>query len=508
MRGPAACSFLLGVVLGSLNPSLLYSVERAQVISGVVIFPPHLPMAIHDGRVFSMLIDAAALLLHFGLDESIVCRLLSALMGGLAYLTMSFVAFAFTADRLAAFAAPILAHYLAFSPAAHKYPLLYPVTMQDLGANGFSFALLTLSLLVVNVRAGAFLLGLMPGIHVSLAAAVWLITGVGMAFDRPKARALIRVWRFTAIGISVVTLAWIAHQYFGPALPGAPPDADLRYARAFVTAWDFHRAPLGVANVAELLLRMSIDAVFLTVAVAALIVRPAFLAGVRFWVAGQVVVAIAAIGVTIADEFRSGWSPLLVSALMISRWLNLNTIVVSPLIAGWALCSWHQRARPESKSGGVTRLLRTAAVVVLAVVTGYRLVHAAPEFWPGDTPVREAARARQGVLLSAPGIPFAQLYTGRSLLLETDLHELAYVPGAGPGMERILTDVYHVSLLGPGSWEQFERVQRLWEGWNAGDWTRVKERYGVTDVLVPAEWNLKLPRVAADSGFALFSMPE
>jgi hypothetical protein len=264
----------MGLACGALNPSPLYSVELGQVVAGVVTLPRDLPMAIHDGRVFSMLIDTAAVLLSFGLDEGVVCRILSALMGGVSFLAIAAVAFAFTANRFAAMAAPILTIPLNIYIETHKYPIYYPVSPHDLGVNGLHFALLTLSLLVFHIRAGAVLVGLLPGIHASLAVPVWAITAIGMAFDSRKARELARAWPCVVGGMAAAGIAWTVHRYVGPSLPAGPADVDGRYAQAFITGWDFHRAPAGFAHVADLLRGLDIDALFIGMAGAVLVLRP------------------------------------------------------------------------------------------------------------------------------------------------------------------------------------------------------------------------------------------
>jgi hypothetical protein len=464
-------------------------------------------MAIHDGSVFSLLIDTAAVLLYFGLDEGEVCRVLSGFMGGISLLARAAVAFAFTGNRFVAVAAPLIPYDIFIE--AHKYPMYYPVSVHDLGVNGLHFALLTLSLLALHVPTGAVLLGLMPGIHASLAVPVWLIAGVGVVFDGRARRACFRARPFFVAGVAAVAVAWTAHHYLGPSFPTAPPDADGRYAQAFVTAWDIHRAPLGAAHAGELLLPLRFDILFLASATAALSIRPMALERVGFWLAGQVAVSVIAITATIADEFRSGWAPWPLTALMMSRWLNLNIIVLPALIAGWAIAARGARLPAWLPRIDNETTIRAGAAAALAALLLSAVLPANRDVWTGDQPTHDAARARPGVLLAAHGIEFAQLQSGRPILLDTTLLDtLAYAPAAGPGTERILNDAYHVSLLDARTWGQFDDLQHLWESWDEDDWRRVKDRFAVTDVLVPSEWSLRLPRVARTPGLTLYSMPD
>ena len=511
VRGPVLAACLSGAAIGLLSPRTLYSVEIAQVMAGVVTLPPSVPIAIHHGRVFSIVIDAAALLLALGLSDEMVCRIFTALMGSLAYISLSVAAFAFTRSRTAAYLMPWLMYGYNLGADAHRYPIHLPITQGDLGPNGLSAALLAVGLIALRAPAGAFLLGLLPAVHASWAVGIWLLVAAGVCVDREARIWLLRQrWRF-ATGLGLTAVAWMVHQLLAPSFPSGPESVDLRLVRAFMRYGDHHRAPLDLEGIGAWLWAFAPDIAFFALAGASLATPFARRLGVRFWLAGAFAMSIAALGNSLVDQIAPGALPVPVAALMMSRWLNFNTVVMPSLAIGllWHLTGSTQRAWLRTPAA------RMLACAVAALPVAPALLHRLDQpfrnnFGPAEErTLLQQVGQRPGLLLSHPELRFVQLRTRRALLIDVTLIDvLPYAPAASAAMEAILNDVHGASLLTPEGLERLEHVEARWVAMSQGEWVDLGRRYGVTDILVPVAWKaLSLPLVATAGELALYSIP-
>jgi len=119
-----------------------------------------------------------------------------------------------------------------------------------------------------------------------------------------------------------------------------------------------------------------------------------------------------------------------------------------------------------------------------------------------------------GLLLTGGDLHLIQLRTRRPVLLDGGaLDALPYALEAAPAMDRILRDVYGVDLFNPPAQAlkvgmvpaAFNKV--VWEQYPLERWQQIRTAYHVTQVLTPAEWQLKLPIVAQNMQFRLHEIP-
>jgi hypothetical protein len=507
----AAAALLFGALCGLFDPRPLYSVEIAQVVSGVVTLPPQAPMAIHDARVFSLVIDAAAVLLRAGVSEEAVCRLFSILMGAVSSLAVAIVAYAITGSRQIALAAPIVFLLGIVTPktiAAHKYSLVSLVSQSDIAVHGYAAALLALSALVLRPRAGAWLLPVAVAVHVSFGVAAVFIVASGGVFDRAMAASLARHWRAIVLSSLGVGLLWILNRFLGaPAVPDALVDP--QYVTAIIKWWDGHRAPLlgPGASFIELAPFFALDAAFIAVACLALVVRPPRLARVRFWIIGQLILTVIVIGAVVADEFTPVWGPLPLHGLMMSRWLNLNIVVLPLLVIVLIMHAVDERRRLLIEHRLVTGGILCAIVLVLAFKLAYR---SHLDIWGPHQQFFASVHGRPGAFIMAGHVSQAempQLRSRRAPLLDIELLDaVPYAPAMGIGCERILNDIYGVTLLSPQNWATLNQVQPLWEARSSAEWRAVLQPYAVTDIIVPRTWKLRLPLVNESPELALYTI--
>jgi len=123
-------------------------------------------------------------------------------------------------------------------------------------------------------------------------------------------------------------------------------------------------------------------------------------------------------------------------------------------------------------------------------------------------PLLQLIHARPGGIATGPGVYMFQLRSRRAVLLDTvAIDFIPYVPAAGPAMARIFRDVYGSDLLSPSTGLLDEaNVRSLWEGREPEDWRRLGRELEFTDVLTPADWQLRLPLVSRSSEYALYAV--
>jgi hypothetical protein len=124
-----------------------------------------------------------------------------------------------------------------------------------------------------------------------------------------------------------------------------------------------------------------------------------------------------------------------------------------------------------------------------------------------------AARGR-GLLLTAGNFHLVQLRTRRAVLLDGGaLDLLPYTLEAAPEVDRILREVYGVDLFHPPEEARGSgrvpplATRRAWEGYSLGKWQAIRQAFGVTQVLTPADWQLVLPPVAQSRDYLLYEIP-
>jgi hypothetical protein len=117
---------------------------------------------------------------------------------------------------------------------------------------------------------------------------------------------------------------------------------------------------------------------------------------------------------------------------------------------------------------------------------------------PTDKVLLETVNRRANGLLIVP-YPVAkwpQLFTGKAVLLNPELVDvLVYIPAAATEAETILNEVYQVSLHNPLNWESFKSLQKVWSSRSRAEWQVIGSRFGASDILTPSDWKLDLSLV-------------
>jgi len=183
-------SGVLGFAVGAIKfPTWHVAVETAQVVAGLVHYPPGNPFYIYHVKLWTILHQVCAVLLLSGVSEISLSIALSGLLGMVSFQALAMIVFALSADVALSIAAP----FVIFVSHVAEHGVVYVVslmgTQHTYGSIGLSVIVLVAGLLGSGCyRLGWALLGLAPAVHPSLGAWLWLATGITLVWDAQARR--------------------------------------------------------------------------------------------------------------------------------------------------------------------------------------------------------------------------------------------------------------------------------------------------------------------------------
>jgi hypothetical protein len=243
----AAWSGLAGFVLGAFAyGTWQVAVESAQVVAGIVEYPRDNPFYLYHTKLWTLAHQVPAVLLLAGLGERAVSLLLSGVLGMISFQALALSVLAVSGDKLLAIGTPFFIEYSRATMFWIAYPVWLLGTSHTYGVLGLSAALLVVALFANGRhRAGAVALGLMPAIHPSIAAWLFLLAAATAAWHFGRNPAVLRplVRPFLA-GAALAALSLGVHMLVTYDVPAIAPEVASRYFLAYVRAWDGHRRPL------------------------------------------------------------------------------------------------------------------------------------------------------------------------------------------------------------------------------------------------------------------------
>jgi hypothetical protein len=349
VRGPwpvLAVSATVGFAVGALvRPTWTDNVESAQVLAGVVQYPSPTPMYHYHTSAYSLTIQAAAVLLRLGVPEWPLSLVSSGLQGALSFGALSLFALAVSRSAALALVMPVLVlrlreccegelSYIKLLH-GHMYPNVYPNDGGIYGVVGLFSVMAVLALLGLRrIKAAAFLLGLLPGLHLGLALPCFLGVGVAGWYLGHERRRFWREGRLAAaIGLAIsVAGAAVQVAFFWTASDAAPAARVREVMENFLRSWEDHNflLPEGarLAFFESEIYTFILGVAMLTVW-PLLTSRPA-----RAMVAGLLAITAAAAAYTVLLNWRADLVPLPVRNLLIMRWLNLSTLAFAVIGLG------------------------------------------------------------------------------------------------------------------------------------------------------------------------------
>lgn len=553
----------LGCVFGVLYPTTHVAIEPAQLLAGLVEYPPGNAFWIYETRVWTVLHQLLAVPLALGVGERALAIAVSGGVGALSFASLSALAFALGAPVGWAAVTPFL--LWAMNPVGwgFGYPILLVGHPHTYGTVGLAFALLACGVLGAGRwTLGAALLGFAPALHASVGACVAGIAGIagllGWRSLRPHFGALLRGG---AIGAGIAALSLAAHLAWRPDV--AAPDArvvDPLFA-VFLRTWDAHRQPIE-----WMAWRSGIFVLCVAIATAWLWRARAASAGQALLL--RIVVVAAGFGVVFAlsrHEAVYDALPRFALSAMPTRILNLPVVAFLPLVvatlvrpgapgfglaiaaglaaiallwqrahglltfgvplAGFAAFATAAFARTSADAPARWRRSAEIAIAVLlaagigsVVVWSARglprrlALHVADR--SSDAALAAASRGT-GLLAVAPGVERPQQMTRRAVVIDPQaLDMVTYAPAALPAMVRAIEELYGIPFAAPRPEDRnlsvlpAAPVKDIWERRSAGAWAAIAAEFGVTEVLAPASWRIRLPERARSQAFALYAITE
>jgi hypothetical protein len=327
---------LIGVFLGAAC-GWQVAVESAQVVAGVVDYPPENPFFLYHQKTWTLLHQATAFALWLGLPDRTASVFLGGLVGALSFSGLSLGTFVLCRRPWISVALPMAA---LMSNACKENGGIYPVRLLSdnpwvlYGAMGASLTLVVWALLAARWRrCGAFLLGLAPAVHplvggwclaVGLAALVW-----NWKHEAAGARRTI-FWFLGGLACTAASLC--LHLYLTRHFPHLAPEEAARYVQTFADHWDSHRKSFPLFD------RTVVPAALFTMALCGTwllgVGRPAD-GGTRFYLSALLLSSFFSLALCVATLWQ-GWLPARLVMLMPGRFINLVGLAFPGLLVGLA----------------------------------------------------------------------------------------------------------------------------------------------------------------------------
>jgi hypothetical protein len=320
-----------GALIGLALWNWQWAVEHAQVLAGLVTYPPDSPVAIAHARLWSLVPQCGALLLSLGLSEAVLSQILSGLLGLVSFQALALVCYALGRNAVMAIAAP----FVIFISQASNYGIVYPIALlaspHTYGVIGLSLAVLSVGLLGIGwYRTGGFLLALTPAVQATLAGWTIAIVALAVLFDRELRRELRKSARGVLMGAALTLVSFGIHRALAPPVPAIDAETASRFFRSFVTFWDWHRQPVSLTSRGVMITAESI-------AVAAVwLAGPArsFPASSRFLLWFVAISGAGSIGLAAWSSVFAASMPDWVLLLMPGRLINVNILMAAAVLAG------------------------------------------------------------------------------------------------------------------------------------------------------------------------------
>lgn len=554
----AGLSALSGALIAvGAHPVLQVPVESGQVLAGIVTYPADNPFYVYHLKLWTLLNQLSAFLLSAGVSELDASLLLEGLTGALSFAALFLFSHAVSGRFVVAFFTPLFLSFFGLVGIDIAYPIWLLGTTHTYGIFGLSYAVLVVGLLGVGwLGTGAFLAGLAPAFHPSLGAFCVVVAASAVAINRKAfGPELPRILAYFIAGavLTGASLLWQLH--FASLASGGDPSQQKRYLDAFIRNIDYHRSFSGWGH----------SGLFLGVTVAALALRTRFKYAADRGVKLTLDAVAASVAAAVIAAFLADFVPLLDSLKILIPWRYMNfanlcsvPVVLGLLAAGYTplprfrsfllpaaaviLAGWCSLSDSPDAARYFAVALGTACIIALplrdlpprwfipslkwqnalaaaacAVLVLMTVVPAARSLITRDrgrfAEILRFASTRPGMLLTAGEMHLVQLQTRRPVLMDGGgLDMFPLVPETGPRFDEILKKAYGLDIFHPPDDERNRAKisfshQGLWEERSPGEWRKIREEFGVTDVLTPAGWNLRLPLIADDGEISLYTIP-
>jgi hypothetical protein len=321
-------------------------VETAQVVAGVVQYPPDNPFYLYHLKLWTVLHQIGALLLRAGLSEIALSKIVSGLLGMVSLQALSMIVYALSRDGLLAVGAAFLIAFTRTAEYGVNYPIYLMGTHHTYGVIGLSLIALIAGLAGAGwYRTGGFLLGLAPAVHPSLGAWSMITMGAAAVWHARHNRAEIRLaLKFVFLGGCVTAISLVLQLAQSRGTPAIEPQLADRYLTFFVSFWDTHRQTVSLGADGT---KLNIGTLML--ALVWLKLSPGLPSSAMFLLRLVVVTATLSLGLVLLSIVPPTTLPSTLLILMPGRLVNFNAFVAAAILIGLAGHAW--RNRPGFWSG-------------------------------------------------------------------------------------------------------------------------------------------------------------
>jgi hypothetical protein len=325
-------SGILGFRVGMIGfPDWQVAVETAQVVAGLVTYPPDNIFYIYHTKLWTALHQILAVALGAGVDEITLSLVVSGVQGMLTFQALALFVYALSRDVLVAVGAAALIFFTRAAEYGTIYPLFLLGTPHTYGVIGLSTGVLVMALLGAGwYRTGALLLGIAPCIHPALGSWTGLVVGVAVLSDVRRLRIALRpALPWFAAGCAVTLVSLFMQFSLAPSTPPGMTRLPAEDFSTFIRLWDGHRAAVNVWSNGVML-----NVASLVVSLVWLKVRPDLLVSAQLLLriaAASSLVALVMIPVSWIPPDRL---PSMLLVLMPGRYLNFGAMTFVALLIG------------------------------------------------------------------------------------------------------------------------------------------------------------------------------
>lgn len=380
------------VVSGFIYPMWTDNVESAQVIARIVQFPQKNPMYMYHTSIYTLVVQVAAILLKAGFSELQLSIFFSGLQGAISFSALSLCTYCFHRNPLTSLITPLL--FLQLRQAfpewpgnytgafhGHGYPILFPNHASIYGVVGIFSALLALCLLSLGKkRSGAFLVGIMPGIHPTLAVPLWL--GIGCVFLLRRHIILLwlrQTWKYFLLGFGIFLITFIIQIVFIRDIPETTISLNRDYHGAIFTIWNDHtdsHIKNKLIRLKSLIIFFESDLYLLFLATSLLIFLKKNLpesGRIMLIALGGITVVTITYGLLMFIPSVSSIMGYEIKRLLLFRWLNLNSLAFPAISVGISSFLAFQRRNTIA----IVLMLALVVFIVFGAIKGLTLASSA-----------------------------------------------------------------------------------------------------------------------------------
>jgi hypothetical protein len=242
-------SGILGFRVGMLGfPDWQVAVETAQVVAGLVTYPPDNIFYIYHTRLWTALHQILAVALGSGVSEITLSLVVSGVQGMLTLQALALFVYALSRDVLLSIGAAVLIFFTRSAEYGVVYPLFLLGTEHTYGAIGLSTGVLIVGLFGAGwYRTGALFLGIAPCIHPALGSWTGAIVALAVLSDFRRLRVVLRPalpWFLAGCGVTLVSLT--IQFALSPGTAAGMTRLSPNDFSAFIRLWDGHRAAVNI----------------------------------------------------------------------------------------------------------------------------------------------------------------------------------------------------------------------------------------------------------------------